>query len=246
MLPPLAEELGCEFHGRQFIGPIILTQLYFCLSSQLFLSVVKCFQGHAGQCCPIVRRIFHVWKSPSQNSRFSGYHQIMTDEHCVERLMWRMCEREQLSCGVTTDFPFSHTLQLPLLLLRVLKEKEPKRKVWAENNGALKLQQTGEPLKHKRFPAGVGERAAEEEGVRCLVHQPIKHHLPVPWSNGNPQLEVGPFAQVVVADRDQAHHFHVKGHSWAHGDGGQLVGHLFTVYKYSTWEEERGCQRGFK
>lgn len=92
-----------------------------------------------------------------------------------------------------------------------------------------------EPLKHKHFPAGVDERAAEEEAVHRLVHQPIKHHLPVPWANGDPQLEVAPLAQVVVADGEQVDHFHVKGHGGAQGDGRQLVGHLFTVDKNSTW-----------
>lgn len=113
--------------------------------------------------------------------------------------------------------------------------------------GGPKLQQTGKssPLltsKHKHFPAGVGERAAEEEGVHRLVHQPVKHHLPVPWSNGHPQLEVAPLTQVIVADGEQVHHFHVKGYSRAHGDGGQLVGHLFTVYKHSTCEEKHRFQ----
>lgn len=90
------------------------------------------------------------------------------------------------------------------------------------------------PLKHKNFPAGVNEGAAEVEAVHRLVHQPIKHHLSVPGTDGHPELEVAPLAQVVVADGEQAHHLHVKGHSGANGDSGQLVGHLFTVDKNST------------
>lgn len=98
------------------------------------------------------------------------------------------------------------------------------------------LQQINGPvLKHEHLPAGVDERAAEEEAVHRLVHQPIKHHLPVPRADGHPQLEAAALAQVVVvADGEQVHHLHVEGDGGAHGDGGQLVGHLFAVDKHST------------
>lgn len=89
-------------------------------------------------------------------------------------------------------------------------------------------------LKHEHLPAGVGEGAAEEEAVHRLVHQPIEHHLAVPRADRHPQLEVAALARVVVADGEQAHHLHVKGHGGANGDGGQLVGHLFPVDENGT------------
>lgn len=94
-----------------------------------------------------------------------------------------------------------------------------------------------DPLKHEHFPAGVDEGASEEQAVHGLVHQPVEHHLPVPRADGDAQLEVPALAQVVVADGEQVDHLHVEGHSGAHGDGWQLIGHLFTVHKHGAWEK---------
>lgn len=111
----------------------------------------------------------------------------------------------------------------------------PSRRDGLGNSSRFEDPSPVEPLKHEHLPAGVDERAAEEEAVHRLVHQPVEHHLPVPRADGHPQLEVAALAQVVVADGKQVHHLHVKGDSGAHGDGGQLVGHLLTIDKHGTW-----------
>lgn len=92
-------------------------------------------------------------------------------------------------------------------------------------------------LIHQHLPARVHERAAEEEGVHSLVHQPIKHHLPVPRTNGHPQLEAAAIQVVVAAEGKHVHHLHVEGDGGAQGDGGQLIGHLFTVDKDGAWTQ---------
>lgn len=80
------------------------------------------------------------------------------------------------------------------------------------------------------------ERTAKEEGVHSLVHQPIKHHLPAPRADGHPQLEAAAVQVVVVAaDGKHVHHLHVEGDGGADGDGGQLIGHLFTVDEDGAW-----------
>lgn len=101
-------------------------------------------------------------------------------------------------------------------------------------------------LIHEHLPAGVDERAAEEEAVHRLVHQPVEHHLPVPWADGHPQLEVAALAQVVVADGEQVHHLHVEGDGGAQHDGGKLVGHLFAVDEHGTWTSKTQPQRQFR
>lgn len=101
-------------------------------------------------------------------------------------------------------------------------------------------------LIHEHLPAGVDERAAEEEAVHRLVHQPVEHHLPVPWADGHPQLEVAALAQVVVADGEQVHHLHVEGDGGAQHDGGKLVGHLFAVDEHGTWTSKTQPQHQFR
>lgn len=70
------------------------------------------------------------------------------------------------------------------------------------------FKQNNNSLKHQNLPARVDKGAAEKEAVRCrLVHKPIKHHLPVPRTDGHSEFEAR-----AVALRQQVHHFHVKGH----------------------------------
>lgn len=100
------------------------------------------------------------------------------------------------------------------------------------------FKQNNNSLKHQNLPARVDKRAAEKEAVRCrLVHKPIKHHLPVPRTDGHSEFEAR-----AVALRQQVHHLHVKGHGWSCGDGRKVVGHLFTINSNSTWKEKRHLQ----
>lgn len=89
---------------------------------------------------------------------------------------------------------------------------------------------------NQHFPARLCEGAAEAEAVHNLVNQPIKHHLPAPRANRNPQLEAASITWVIVVSRINADHLHVEGDGWAYGDCWKLIGHFFPVNKHSTCE----------
>ena len=136
-----------------------------------------------------------------------------------------------------TDFSFFLSRRVVLSVAQLWQEDT--RNGGGESGAGVTSSQwsvfTIELLIHEHLPAGVDERAAEEEAVHRLVHQPVEHHLPVPRADGHPQLEVAALAQVVVADGEQVHHLHVKGDGGAQHDGGKLVGHLFAVDEHGTW-----------
>lgn len=111
------------------------------------------------------------------------------------------------------------------------------KQLWHQDTNLRKAHQQNKEVRHlenQHFPAGVCEGTAEEEAVHNLVEQPIENHLPVPWTNRNPQLEAARITWVVVVAGKNADHFHVEGDGWADGDGGKLIGHFFPVNEYST------------
>lgn len=93
--------------------------------------------------------------------RFSKFYFLVIPEHVVKQLKEKCLDLKELSWVELQEST----------AVKLFKKNKTK------TDSAVCHQ---ELLKHEHLPPGVDEGAAEVEAVHRLVHQPIKHHLPVP------------------------------------------------------------------